>query len=245
MNFLYYLACIGKPDLDTKLTIVRHNVNHLFTTLQHPFDMILNCYETDTHTIKLITRTLTQTKQIRNLYVHIKRGVLTEVFLSNPYNERVKNYDSILFILDDVKLLEFDLPDMLRIKNKYNLTVCSPKIKNATHHFMASFPPTIITRNNFLEVYLLLLSPSDFDTFLSIHTVENKWMWGADLLFGYYKIPAGIVHKYTAGHVLPSKSNHNEAYHTMITYIQKKTTFVDMNEIRAMYKPIIEFITYE
>ena len=137
---------------------------------------------------------------------------------------------------------------MIEIKNKYNIELLSPKILKATHYYMnfnlvKNFNGDL-TINNFLEVYLLLLTPNNFNKFCSIHTIENKWMWGADLLFGYYKINAGVLHTCVAEHVLPSKANSRDAINLMNDYITKQTPYKTVEEIRLTYVPIIQNITF-
>jgi hypothetical protein len=47
MKFLYYLACIGDPDLDLKLKIFSHNLTYLHKNLNTNFDVMINSYETN------------------------------------------------------------------------------------------------------------------------------------------------------------------------------------------------------
>ena len=58
---------------------------------------------------------------IDNVYIHNKKGVLTELFLTNPYNDLLQNYDYIIFILDDIKIINVDIHKMIKIKKKYNM----------------------------------------------------------------------------------------------------------------------------
>ena len=102
---------------------------------------------------------------ITDCYLYVKHGVLTELFLTNEYNKIISNYDYIMFILDDVKIIDINLNEMIRVKDELNISVLSPRIINSTHSFMNKYNG--ITINNCLEVYLLLLTPSDFEQFLS------------------------------------------------------------------------------
>jgi hypothetical protein len=178
---------------------------------------------------------------INKLYVYEEKGkVLTELFLVNPNNQYISSYDYILFVLDDVLLLNVDIHKMIEIKKKYNIEILSTKILNSSHGYMNYF--TGLTINNFVEVYLLLLTPTDFYKFCSIHTIENKWMWGPDLLFGYYKIRAGVINTYVSEHVLPSKSNNIEADQCMSNYLLKHTKYKTANDILMDFPIIIENI---
>ena len=100
MKFLYYLACIGKPDLNIKITILKKKINYIYKNINNPFDIIINLYELDNDIIKLITDTLSDFTFIKKKYIYSKKGVLTELFLTNIYNNKIDDYDYILFILD-------------------------------------------------------------------------------------------------------------------------------------------------
>jgi hypothetical protein len=62
-----------------------------------------------------------------------------------------------------------------------------------------------------------------------------------DFLFGYYKIKAGVVHKYVARHELPSRSNGSEAGSLMTQYLQQKG-FKSFDEVYKKYPAISEVI---
>ena len=109
---------------------------------------------------------------------------MTELFLTNPYNNHIQNYDYIIFILDDVRILNIDLLDMIKIKKKHGIKLLSPKVIKSTHSFMNEYEN--LTINNFLEIYFLLLNPKNFYKFISLYNVENKWMWGVDYMYSYY-----------------------------------------------------------
>jgi hypothetical protein len=76
-----------------------------------------------------------------------------------------------------------------------------------------------------------------------MHTIQNKWMWGADFLFGHYNIKAGVFNDCVANHVLPSESNRGEAnrkmYEYFLTHVKK---YRSLNDIRKDYPEIVEQI---
>jgi hypothetical protein len=237
MKLLYYIACIGNPDLNVKYTILIHNLEYIYNDIKEPFDVCINCYETDEEIYNNIFNVIKQLGFINNCYIYVKRGVLTELFLTNEYNTFVDNYDYVMFIMDDVKITDMQIQEMIRIKKLLNVSIISPKIVNSTHPFM--YNHTGVTVNNFLEVYLLLLTPVDFKQFIGLYTVENKWMWGVDLLFGYYNIPVGIVYKFSAIHMLDSKSNKEEAFQGLLNYFAEYTPFESQIDVRNKYSIVI------
>ena len=238
MKLLYYIPAIGSPNLDKKLKILQDNLNYIYKQINKNFSIIINCYnEKDT-----ILNSINNINFLDNIYFYYKPGILTELWLTNPDNEVIKNFDYILFILDDVLIGNIDLLHLITIKKLYNITIFSPKIIQSTHRYMNQY--SSLTLNNALEVYCLLLTPNDFNIYASINSIENKWMWGVDLLFGYFNINAGVYNKYYVTHVLKSQSNYNEAYTLCINYI-KKYNFNSITEINANFPPVKKIINLD
>lgn len=217
MKILYYLCAIGTPELNIKLNILSHNLNYLHQNIGN-FDIMLNCYdssETIYNFVKIFSF-------LDSIYTHNRKGVLTEVWLTNPFNKKISNYDYIIFILDDVKIININLEKMIEIKKQHNIQVLSPKVLNSTWNFMNN-NNNCITFNNALEVYFLLLSPKDFINFSSINTIENKWTWGVDHLFGHYNIEAAVYMNFYVEHMLErnmSKNNKKEAFKLRKIYLK-------------------------
>ena len=131
---------------------------------------------------------------------------------------------------------------MIKIKDKHKINILSPKVIKSSHSFMNTYDKNIITINNFLEVYCLLLTPDDFKLFCNLHTIENKWMWGTDFLFGYLDISAGVVHKYSVSHELSSDSKKSEALMLCNKYLAQNTEFKSLSDIKKKYEPVIKEI---
>jgi len=238
MKLCYYIACIGDPDFDKKLVYCKSNIEKIYTNTSTSFDIIVNIYsEKEEHIVEI--QKLQSLSYIDNVYIHNKKGVLTELFLTNPYNDLLQNYDYIIFILDDIKIINVDIHKMIKVKKKYNIDLLSPKVLDSTHLFMNKYNKGL-TYNNCLEVYFLLGSPKDIFTLFSKHTIENKWMWGVDFLFGYYNIKTAVLFDYSVKHMLPTKSNKEECRKCMTEYL-KKTTFSSLQEIHKKYNPVIEY----
>lgn len=236
MKLLYYIPAFGEPSINVKYSILIDNLYYIYTLINQPFDICINFY-TVSDDIKQKIKSL---DFISQFYIYEKQGVLTELFLTNPANIHIPTYDYILFVLDDVKIVNIDLKYMIEIKEKYKIEILSPKILQSTHPFMNIH--TDLTIHNFLEIYLLLLTPVDFKKFCSIHTVKNKWMWGSDFLFGYYKIKAGVLNTCVAEHMLPSKSNHSDANVLMTDYFLTRTPYKSLADITKIFTPIVETI---
>ena len=235
MKFLYYCACIGDPNIKIKFQILKSNLLFLYNQLQEPFDIVINLYSLQ---YQSIFEKLQKLSFIRRVYFYGKKGVLTELFLTNPHNKYITDYDFILFILDDVKLIHMNLQSMILEKKKYKLDLLSPKIMKATHSYM--YLESGLNLHNFLEIYCLLLSPSDLTRFFSLYSTQNKWMWGVDLLFGYFQIRAAVMNSCICEHVLPSKGDFRVAQRLMADYY--RSLHIKNHSIQRKYHPIQEKI---
>ena len=246
MKFLYYLACIGNPKLSFKLELLEHNLNYIYQNINTDFDIIINLYSVDLNYFELIEKTLSKCKFIKNKYIYRKKGVLTELFLTNIHNDKLEDYDYILFILDDVKIQNIDIKEMIKIKEKYELKIISPKVLRSTHSFMNKYKD--LTINNFLEIYCLLLTPEDIRLFFSCYSIENKWMWGVDFMFGHLDIKTGVINKYIVDHMLPTNSDHSQAILSMVKYFNKTFDIYgirSLSHLQSTYKPVKEIIKLE
>ena len=83
MRILYYLCSIGTPKLDIKLEILNHNLNYLHRNIGN-FDIMLNCY----NSFNKINKFVHKFTFLDNIYTHNKKGVLAEVWLTNPFNKK-------------------------------------------------------------------------------------------------------------------------------------------------------------
>ena len=241
MKFIYYLTAFGENNIKIKYEILLHNLEYIYKNIGEKFDIIINFY-TECDEIK---KNLRELEFLENIYFYDKKGVLTELFLTCPHNDIIMLCDYVLFILDDVKINNIDIKEMIKIKDKQKISILSPKVIKSTHSFMNKYNENIITINNFLEVYCLLLTPDDFKSFCKLHTIENKWMWGVDFLFGYLGIRAGVIHKYSVSHELPSNANSNDALKLCNKYIVQNTEFKSLYDIMKKYVPVIQEINYK
>lgn len=238
MKFLYYVPAFGNPDMNIKYNILIHNLSYIFKRTLVPLDLCINMYTVSED----MKEKLTKLPFVSKIYIHESKGVLTELFLKNPHNVHIPEYDYIFFVLDDVKIKQMDISRMISIKKQHQIEVFSPRILNSTHRFMKD--GSNLTLNNALEVFFLLLTPKDFHRFCSIHTVRNKWMWGADFLFGYYKIKAGVLHTCIAEHMLSSNSDKGEAHWLMTEYLTQHTPYTGIwGQLNIDYPCVIQTIT--
>jgi len=216
MKILYYLGAFGSPEIESKIKILENNLKIINKNISK-FSILINDYSSCEKKIK---NSLNKFKFLDNIYYNNKKGVLYELWINNPFNLEIHKYDYIILTLDDVEFRNINILDMINYKNKFNLNILSPKISNATHDFMFDKPNNILTINNFNEMYFYLMTPKDYFYYLSINTIENKWLWGVDFMFNYFKIKTGIIFKYEALHKFKFKNDNTEARYLMKKYLK-------------------------
>lgn len=241
MKILYYLAGIGGPNYDVKINILVNNINSLYDEIKEPIDMIINMYEYNEDLIKLIK----ENKKIGESYINLRKGVLVELWKKNGFNNLVKKYDYVLFIYDDVKIKKYSVKENIEKLKRLKLDILSPLVEKATHPFMKIGRKEEIKIMNSLEIYFILMKPETFYKYLDIQDIENKWTWGTDFLFGYYKIKCGINCNNIVLHNYPQKNREclGDAYRGMIKYLNK-LGFKNLSEVIEKYPPLIKIIKY-
>jgi hypothetical protein len=241
MKFLYYLAAFGSPNFDAKLYYLKNNLEYIYSNIGENFDIIINNY--DVKQEDFIYSFLNNFKFLNKKYIFSKEGHLSELWLSNKYNSKIKNYDYVMFILDDICEFNIDIKDMIKIKNQYKFEILSPKIYNSTYDWMKN--NNDITVNNFLEIFCFLLTPFDFYNFILLNTIENKYIWGIDHIFGYLNMKVGMYNKYSVKHMITSINTNNiqEKFDLCNKYLQNHG-FKDLNDIRVKYNPVVEYIKH-
>jgi len=236
--FIYYLAAIGSPDLDVKLDILKNNLNQIYNNIKIPFDIMLNCYDNDSSQINTMLKSI---PFISNIIIYKNKGRLVELWYSNPYHHLLQKYNYIFFILDDVKIDNMDILELIAVKKKYYINFLSPKVIGGTWDYMRLHDNNTLAFANNIEIFCLLFDYYDFTKFISINDVENSHTWGVDLLLGYYNIKSAIYYKYSVYHMLPSNTDGGIAGHQMHVYLNKRG-FKSVAEVNARYKPIYKTI---
>jgi hypothetical protein len=219
MRFLYYLSAIGTPKLDVKINILKNNLLHIYKNINLNFDIIINCYnEDDTQIEKEINQSVFPF--LKNIYIHKKKGILVELWYTNPHHKVLQNYDYILYNMDDVEFTNINILELIEIKNKYQIAFLSPKIIGSSHKYMNMHESNVLAFSKRIEIYTLLLSYKDFLKFLSINSIKNKHTWGVDKVLGFLNIKSAICYKFESVHKLPSFSDPSKAMHEMNEYLK-------------------------
>ena len=218
MKFLYYLAAIGNPDFETKVTILKNNLDCIFKDINNNFDILINCYD-NVNITSVINKC--SISFLNNIYINYKPGKLVELWNNNPYHVYLTNYDYILFILDDIEIENINIRELIKIKTQYNIEFISPRVENSTWEYMNLYSGSKLGITNRIEIYCFLFNYDDFIKFLSINDIENANIWGVDYIMAHFNIKTAIYYKFNVIHKLKNKSNTVKNYDQAIMDMDK------------------------
>jgi hypothetical protein len=219
MKFLYYLAAIGNPNFHTKINILNNNLNYIHNDIKQKIDILINCYDLDIKISDYINKQ--KYPFLGNIYISYKKGILHKLWNNNPYHKIIPMYNYILFILDDVEIVNMNIKKLIKMKKYYNINFISPRVENSSWNYMKQPMESKLCITNRIEIFCLLFNPHDFSKFLSINDIKNPNIWGVDYMMAHYKLKTAIFYNYNVNHKLTSNSNSKEALYEMNKYLQK------------------------
>jgi hypothetical protein len=219
MKFLYYLAAIGNPDFETKIDILTKNLNYIYNDINQNFDVIINCYDVNKDIISFINKI--KFPFLDYIYINYQKGKLIELWANNKYHSHISKYDYILFVLDDIEIVNMNIKELFRIKNEYSIEFISPRVEYATWDYMNLYSDNKLGITNRLEIYCLLFNCDNFLKFLSINDIENPNIWGVDYIMAHHKIKTAVYYNFNVIHKLQTKSNTIQNYDKAILDMDK------------------------
>ena len=218
-KLLYYLAAFGSPNIDSKYNILCHNINYIHDSINSNFDLFVNVYDTNTSFETFINKQ--QFPFLNNIIIHRKKGILSELWIDNPYHNKFSTYEHILFILDDVKIHKLNMNTLINIKTQHNIEFLSPAVRKATWSYMKPTKTNSLVLTHRLEIFCFLLKYTDFIKFINLNSIDNPNMWGVDYMMSHYKIRCAIYNDCVVKHMFKSASDHPSAIHQMHIYFNQ------------------------
>jgi len=217
-KLLYYLAAFGSPNVESKYNILCHNINYIHDSINTNFDLFVNVYDDNTSFETFINKH--KFPFLNNIIIHIKKGILSELWIDNPYHNTLSKYNHILFILDDVKIHKLNMSSLINIKKQHNIEFLSPAVRKATWPYMKPSKTNSLVFTHRLEIFCFLLKYTDFMKFMNLNSIENPNMWGVDYMMSHYKIRCAIYNDCVVEHMFKSASDHISAIHQMDIYFK-------------------------
>jgi hypothetical protein len=219
MKLLYYLAAIGNPDFEIKIDILIKNLNYIYNDINQNFDIIINCYDISKDIRNFINKV--KLPFLDYVCINYQEGKLVELWADNPHHVYLSKYDYILFVLDDIEIVNMKIEELVRIKNEHNIEFISPRVEHSTWDYMNLYSGNKLGITNRLEIYCFLFNYENFLKFLSINDIENPNIWGVDYIMAHHKIKTAVCYNFNVIHKLQTKSNTIQNYDKAILDMHK------------------------
>lgn len=210
MRILVFISGFGNPHIEHKMKVLEHNLRLLDKT--RPDECCLDVWVAqydDTVAIPEAYRGYVSGEFI----VYHQKGFVGDFFLSIATPERVKGYEFLFCVLDDVLLQDtVNLAEMIQLKEDWNLNIVSPSL-NPQGKFMYPYmlsceiPNLLLKIVNKCEYFCYLI---DYRSYCQYHTFfhkANPYMWGMDcILFNRMGLRVGLINTMTIVHYFQHES---------------------------------------
>lgn len=206
LNVCYYLAAIGEKNYNEKVNILVNNLKIINSNLekvgQYNLDLVYNLYSSSQEYLESHVK-----DHVNNIFSQVKEGVLAELWLSNKKD--FSSYDHIIFILDDVIILEgFDLVSLIKNQKDNGVDIISPSVFNSSHKYMNEHPNNkTFSFTGEIELYFYLMNHYFFLRYLSTVIIENPWTWGNNKILRSLGFKMGIDYNNKTRHMYRYKSS--------------------------------------
>ena len=183
-RILWVYTGFGSPNLQEKITILRHNLKSVsFSEETTSLFVLIFLYSTE-----FPLEDFLDPKELGVPIVIVrKEGRIGDYIYQYLSNELTNHFDTIMIMLDDVELMDkIHLEDIIRIQEGFQIDVLSPSIHHSSpsgcHRFMLrDYSSGGIRWTNFAELFLYVFSRSGFQKYYALFTEETRFMWGIDI----------------------------------------------------------------
>jgi hypothetical protein len=230
----YYLSAIGEPHYREKLDFLIQNLKHVRNEITD-VDLLVNEYDDSSNDIQEHVKDL-----VKNVYVYKAKMRLGEFWSQSPLNARVQNYDSVLLILDDVRMCSnFSLNELIRKREEHKLDFISPMVLGGSHSYWHN--NYRLTRNNRLEVFCYVMTPKTFRDYVSLHSPSNRFAWGVDLVYGHLNVRCGVYRPCEVQHYFRDSGDTTEAVLGANAFCRSHG-YSTLEELSNSFPPIAEVL---
>ena len=218
-----YVGGFGPQKLEEKLNVLENNLRLLSNQMKNPLDVIVNCYHQGSNRkLEELFKKLRVGRIIQESWVHcVPGGVLAGMWITNPYNKNVLNYNQVVMILDDVSIQHLQLVEFEQEKTANKLDIISACVTNSSHpKLMEMQEGESVKLNSSAEMFLYLMDPVAFQKYISIQKPGNPWIWGVDFLLKHIGFSVGISSKCKCYHMFSNLDRNNATkQRDMIRYL--------------------------
>jgi hypothetical protein len=205
-RILIAVCGVGDPNFDTKIVACTSNIEKIIKTAPTKYkgkiDFIFFAYD---------DRLTDELSNYNDCKIVREPGFVGEFIYRYLQQHKVKNYDRIIVMLDDIELQpNFDLNVMLKIQDVHKYDIVSPALtrdSKASHKFMKTRDiktKDTILHVGFLEFFMYVMNPASkaYGQWLSCFNENTRTMWGIDLLLHQeLELKLGLIDNMTIKHM--------------------------------------------
>ena len=251
VHLLYFLAALGPPNLPLKRNILQKNLTMLRAQPDvATLDVVLNTYGQMDQLSWLEADVRAAAPGCRIYRYHKDKAVLVQLWQKdNPHMATLRaasnRYDHVVFVLDDVRIDKLDAAHFARTYRQMDLDIMSPVVHGSTHSFGVfdfneqtdhqNKAGPMVQPTNVCEFFLYFCSHKAFFRLIDRYDCENPWMWGYDLLLGFWKFRTAVVSSGQVTHLLQDSSRHNNRKSQCMTKFLLKNGFSSTNSLIKLF----------
>lgn len=205
-KILVAVCGVGDPNFDEKILACTNNIETIIKTApskyKNKIDFVFYAYDDQ------LTNEL---NCYNNCKIVRESGFVGEFIYRHLQQHKVKNYDRIIVMLDDIELQpDFNLNTVLKIQDTYKFDIVSPTLTSnskASHEFMKTRgikTKDTILHVGFVEFFMYVMKPASkaYRQWLSCFNEHTRTMWGIDLLLHQeLELKLGLIDNMTIRHM--------------------------------------------
>ena len=221
---LIILPGFGDPYWDDKIAILRKNLE-VFNSYNWDYTIQIQHYSLD----KQFPPEIKNNPRIK---IISEKGILARNIHVHASVNKVKKYDYIMLLLDDVELVSpIDWGNIIATMKSHDLDVVSPCFPSQMSYwdFMVHDPsdPQLMLRVvSKCELFCYLMTLDAYKRYFEFIDPMNPWMWGMDfMLRSHMKLNVGILNQVFMIHHYPRLQDTHDAAHDprkdLMIYLEK------------------------
>ena len=205
-KILVAVCGVGDPKFDKKIIACTNNIEGIIKTAPSKYkdriDFVFYAYD---------DRLTNELNCYNNCKIVREPGFVGEFIYRHLQQHKVKNYDRVIVMLDDIELQpNFNLNTLLKIQDTYKFDIVSPSLTSdskASHKFMKTRgikTKDTILHVGFVEFFMYVMNPASkaYGQWLSCFNEHTRTMWGIDLvLHQELELKLGLIDNMTIKHM--------------------------------------------
>jgi hypothetical protein len=234
MDLFILITGFGNNHIEHKLKILKNNIRRIINKSIDIWNKIIiniAVYE-DNYILSLDDLLTTINKKIKlDINIIYKKGIVGEFIYEYASPMIVNNYDYVMFILDDVEILDdIDWEYLLILKENTQCDIISPSMSKTS--LLENKNMLVDERNRYnakiipqCEYFCYIMDTNSYiNKYYPLLDINNPWLWGIDLILYIVDIKVCLINSFVVHHYYKSESYFNffrNPHDDMINYLNK------------------------